>query len=70
LWDPEDLRSVQIWKCEDIADNASASTMLDSLSGYFNSIWGSTIYVTKVDYDASDVETADSSLIAKSIYTV
>jgi hypothetical protein len=44
--------------------------MLDSLSGYFNSIWGSTIYVTKVDYDASDVETADSSLIAKSIYTV
>lgn len=38
--------------------------------GYFYSIWGSNVEVVKVDYDADDIETTDSSLAVKSIYTV
>ena len=53
-----------------MADNVSADTMRTTLDDYFQNIWGSNIYVFKVDYDESDVETEDADLVVKSIYTV
>ena len=37
---------------------------------YYWSIWGSNIDVEKISYDADDVETSDSDLVVKTIYTV
>ena len=44
--------------------------MYDRIRGYFSSIWGSGIEVSKVEYDADDIETTDSTLVVKAIYTV
>ena len=44
--------------------------MKSRIQDYYYSIWGSSITVTKVDFDATDVETEDSLLIVKSVYTV
>ena len=58
------------WKTEEIYDDCSASTLRNEIKGYFSSVWGSDITVTRVDYDASDIETTDPASIAKSVFTV
>ena len=58
------------WKTEEIEDDCSASTLRERIKGYFSSRWGSDITVVKVDYDDMDVETTDSALVVKSVYTV
>ena len=37
---------------------------------YYYSIWGSNVAVDKVSYDAEDIETSDSTLVVKTVYTV
>jgi len=70
-YDPENPKAYdQFWKSNDITDNCSASTMRSKLYGYYRSTWGSDISVTMTMYDDGDVETADSSLAAKYVYSV
>lgn len=70
FYDPEDDDSKPFWLSDEMSDDVTASTMQGHIDNYFQQYWGSNIYVVKVDYDASDVETEDSSLIVKSVYTV
>ena len=70
LYDPDNEDSIQFWMSDEIEDNCSSSTMRNRIEGYFSAIWGSAIYVDKVDYDELDQETEDDSLVVKSIYTV
>ena len=58
------------WKTEEISDDCSASTLRSEIKGYFSSVWGSDITVTRVDYDAMDIEISDSAAVVKSVYTV
>jgi len=58
------------WKTDEIADDCSASSMRNRIKDYFYDIWRSDISVTSVDYDMMDVETDDSDLVMKTIYTV
>jgi len=70
LYNPDDSNSVQLWKSDEIGGDFSASSLRDKIKNYYYSIWGSNIDVDKVDYDDQDAETTDSTLIAKSVYTV
>ena len=58
------------WKTDEISDDCSASSLRSEIKGYFSSVWGSDITVTRVDYDASDVVTTDAASVAKSVYEV
>jgi len=69
-YDPNDRRSIQIWTSDKIGDGDSASRVRQRIVRYYYTIWGSNISVEKTSYDASDVETTDSALTVKSIYTV
>ena len=44
--------------------------MRSRIVNYFYSVWGSNVSVEKIDYDADDIETSDSSLTVKTVYTV
>lgn len=68
--DPNNKRSIQIWTSDKISDGDSAATLRRRIVRYYYSIWGSNLSVEKTSYDASDVETTDSALTVKSIYTV
>lgn len=54
LYDPDNEDSIQFWMSDEIEDNCSSSTMRNRIEGYFSAIWGSAIYVDKVDYDELD----------------
>lgn len=69
-YDPNNKRSIQIWTSDLISDTATSGTLRQRIVRYYYSIWGSNLSVEKISYDAEDVETTDSELIVKSIYTV
>ena len=69
-WTEDQAFEDMIWKSDEIADDCSASSMRNRIKGYFSSVWGSDISVTSVDYDMMDMETDDSDLVMKTIYTV
>ena len=69
-WTEDQPFEDMIWKSDEIADDCSASSMRNRIKGYFSSVWGSDISVTSVDYDMMDMETDDSDLVFKTIYTV
>lgn len=50
--------------------NASAGTWNNRMSTWYRQRWGTTVTVTKTNYDASDVETAVSADIVKSVINV
>ena len=58
------------WKSDTFSVDAGAGTVQNRLWGYFSSVWGSGIEVTKTMFDASDVETTTSSESVKHIYSV
>lgn len=69
-YDPNSYAHAQFWRSEAILDNCSSSAMRNGIKDYFNNVWGSDISVEKVMYDYMDIETSDSSMAIKSIYTV
>ena len=70
LYNSEDKNSFLTWTSDNIADDASANTVRDKIQGYFQSVWGSNIYVTKTDHDVDDAVTTDSELAVSSYYEV
>lgn len=69
-YDPSNSDSFLQWKSNTFSDDASAGVVQNRLWGYFSSVWGSGIKVTKTMFDASDVETTTSSESVKHIYSV
>lgn len=69
-YNPDDRNDFATWTSDVIDDNDSSSTMRRRIVNYFYRVWGSNVSVEKIDYDADDIETSDSSLTVKSVYTV
>ena len=69
-YNPDNRNSFATWTSDAISDTADSWTVRRRIIGYYWNIWGSNLSVDKVDYDADDVETTDSSLRVKSVYTV
>lgn len=69
-YDPDDNNDFPTWTSDVIDDNDSSSTMRHRIVNYFYSVWGSNVSIERIDYDADDIETSDSSLTVKRIYTV
>ena len=69
-YDPDNSNSIQMWTSDEISDNDGAGTVRQRIVRYFYNVWSSNVSVERVDYDADDVETEDSSLTVTSIYTV
>ena len=68
-YDPDNKNSFVQWTSENFKDNAGTGTVRSALIGYFRTIWGSNISVTRTYYDADDVET-DSDSSVKHVYKV
>lgn len=58
------------WKTDEIADDATASSVRNRIKGYFMDVWGTDITVVKVLYDMFDMETEEDEDAFKAIYTV
>ena len=69
-YDPDDNSDFPTWTSDAIDDDDSSGTMRSRIVNYFYSVWGSNVSVEKIDYDADDIETSDTSLTVKRIYTV
>ena len=69
-YDPDDNSDFPTWTSDAIDDDDSSGTMRSRIVNYFYSVWSSNVSVEKIDYDADDIETSDSSLTVKRIYTV
>ena len=69
-YNPDDNRDFPTWTSDAIDDDDSSGTMRSRIVNYFYSVWGSNVSVEKIDYDADDSETSDSSLTVKTVYTV
>ena len=69
-YDPSNWRSFATWTSDPISDTSDSWTVRRRIVGYYWNVWGSNISVEKVDYDADDIETSDSSLRVKSVYTI
>ena len=69
-YDPDNANSVQIWTSDVISDGVSAGNMRNGIKHYYWGIWGANISVDRVHFDADDIETTDSDLIVKTVYTV
>ena len=69
-YDPDDNSDFPTWTSDAIDDDDSSGTMRSRIVNYFYSVWGSNVSVEKIDYDADDIETSDSSLTVKTVYTV
>ena len=68
--DPTNRRSILMHDSGVIVDTDAAWRVRRQIVNYFYSIWGSNVEVVKVSYDADDIETTDSSLVVKTVYTV
>jgi hypothetical protein len=69
-YDPDNRNSVQVWTTRELTDNDSAARVRQQIVRYFYSIWGSNISVEKQGYNADDIETDDSELTVKTVYTI
>ena len=69
-YDPNNKNSFVQWTSDNFKDDAGTGTVRQRLIGYFRTIWGSNISVTRTYYDADDVETTDSSASVKHVYKV
>ena len=69
-YNPDDNSDFPTWTSDAIDDDDSSGTMRSRIVNYFYSVWGSNVSVEKIDYDADDIETSDTSLTVKRIYTV
>lgn len=58
------------WKSDEIADDATASSLRNRIKGYFSDVWGTDISVEKVLYDMFDMVTEEEDEAFKAIYTV
>ena len=69
-YNPDDNSDFPTWTSDAIDDDDSSGTMRSRIVNYFYSVWSSNVSVEKIDYDADDIETSDSSLTVKTVYTV
>jgi hypothetical protein len=69
-WVDGDAPADMFWKTDEISDDCSASSLRNRIKGYFSDIWGTDISVVSIGYDVMDIDTEDSDLIMKTIYTV